>query len=213
MCNVSTLSLFFFVCFILGHTLSSGLEDLEVSCSTVHSEHSAGLTRNQQEYRYNKSNNRRIPYLLFSSFPSLCLSFILCPSFFASFISSLCLCLFLPSFSCVFFHSILPVSLSASSLSCHSFLLEIIHFILPRVLPPFLHSFQLQFYSYAILTHFHPGNVSHRSIMHFIFCIFWNKIEGLELQFKYLAWRSILFKWRQNIFGELVNLRVLSSQK
>ncbi|MEQ2299680.1 hypothetical protein AMECASPLE_017681 [Ameca splendens] len=28
-----------------------GLEDLEVSCSTVHSEHSAGLTRNQQEYR------------------------------------------------------------------------------------------------------------------------------------------------------------------
>ncbi|KAK5623716.1 hypothetical protein CRENBAI_007561 [Crenichthys baileyi] len=29
----------------------NGLEDLEVSCSTVHSEHSAGLTRNQQEYR------------------------------------------------------------------------------------------------------------------------------------------------------------------
>ncbi|XP_008405076.1 probable cation-transporting ATPase 13A3 isoform X3 [Poecilia reticulata] len=28
-----------------------GLEDLEVSCSTIHSEHSAGLTRNQQEYR------------------------------------------------------------------------------------------------------------------------------------------------------------------
>ncbi|KAI9519380.1 hypothetical protein NQZ68_029548, partial [Dissostichus eleginoides] len=29
----------------------SGLEDLQVSCSTLHSEHSAGLTRNQQEYR------------------------------------------------------------------------------------------------------------------------------------------------------------------
>ncbi|KAM4575187.1 polyamine-transporting ATPase 13A3 isoform 1-T1 [Fundulus diaphanus] len=29
----------------------TGLEDLEVSCSTIHSEHSAGLTRNQQEYR------------------------------------------------------------------------------------------------------------------------------------------------------------------
>ncbi|XP_047230374.1 polyamine-transporting ATPase 13A3 isoform X2 [Girardinichthys multiradiatus] len=31
--------------------LLNGLEDLEVSCSTVHSEHSAGLTTNQQEYR------------------------------------------------------------------------------------------------------------------------------------------------------------------
>ncbi|KAF3835190.1 hypothetical protein F7725_027748 [Dissostichus mawsoni] len=29
----------------------TGLEDLQVSCSTLHSEHSAGLTRNQQEYR------------------------------------------------------------------------------------------------------------------------------------------------------------------
>ncbi|XP_020494920.2 polyamine-transporting ATPase 13A3 [Labrus bergylta] len=29
----------------------NGLEDLQVSCSTLHSEHSAGLTRNQQEYR------------------------------------------------------------------------------------------------------------------------------------------------------------------
>ncbi|XP_015251745.1 PREDICTED: probable cation-transporting ATPase 13A3 [Cyprinodon variegatus] len=29
----------------------TGLEDLEASCSTIHSEHSAGLTRNQQEYR------------------------------------------------------------------------------------------------------------------------------------------------------------------
>ncbi|XP_035032417.1 polyamine-transporting ATPase 13A3 isoform X1 [Hippoglossus stenolepis] len=29
----------------------SGLEDLEISCSTLHSEHSEGLTRNQQEYR------------------------------------------------------------------------------------------------------------------------------------------------------------------
>ncbi|KAM3876404.1 polyamine-transporting ATPase 13A3 [Diretmus argenteus] len=28
-----------------------GLEDLQVSCSTLHSEHSAGLSRNQQEYR------------------------------------------------------------------------------------------------------------------------------------------------------------------
>ncbi|XP_056234149.1 polyamine-transporting ATPase 13A3 isoform X1 [Seriola aureovittata] len=28
-----------------------GLEDLQISCSTLHSEHSAGLTRNQQEYR------------------------------------------------------------------------------------------------------------------------------------------------------------------
>ncbi|KAM7409529.1 hypothetical protein PAMA_001151 [Pampus argenteus] len=28
-----------------------GLEDLQVSCSTLHTEHSAGLTRNQQEYR------------------------------------------------------------------------------------------------------------------------------------------------------------------
>lgn len=146
------------------------------------------------------------PFLLYV-FPLFCALLSLHLSFLP------CVCVFFYLLSLVFFHSILPVSLSASSLSCHSFLLEIIHFILPRVLPPFLHSFQLQFYSYAILTHFHPGNVSHRSIMHFIFCIFWNKIEGLELQFKYLAWRSILFKWRQNIFGELVNLRVLSSQK
>uniref|UniRef100_A0A8C4FAT1 Polyamine-transporting ATPase 13A3 n=1 Tax=Dicentrarchus labrax TaxID=13489 RepID=A0A8C4FAT1_DICLA len=29
----------------------NGMEDLQVSCSTLHSEHSAGLTRNQQEYR------------------------------------------------------------------------------------------------------------------------------------------------------------------
>uniref|UniRef100_A0A8D0AWJ0 Polyamine-transporting ATPase 13A3 n=1 Tax=Sander lucioperca TaxID=283035 RepID=A0A8D0AWJ0_SANLU len=29
----------------------TGLDDLQVSCSTLHSEHSAGLTRNQQEYR------------------------------------------------------------------------------------------------------------------------------------------------------------------
>ncbi|XP_048107849.1 polyamine-transporting ATPase 13A3 isoform X2 [Alosa alosa] len=29
----------------------TGLEDLEVTCSTVHSKHSAGLSRNQQEYR------------------------------------------------------------------------------------------------------------------------------------------------------------------
>uniref|UniRef100_A0A4W6DTC7 ATPase 13A3 n=1 Tax=Lates calcarifer TaxID=8187 RepID=A0A4W6DTC7_LATCA len=29
----------------------NGLEDLQISCSTLHSEHSAGLTRNQQEYR------------------------------------------------------------------------------------------------------------------------------------------------------------------
>lgn len=29
----------------------SGVEDLQVSCSTLHSEHSTGLTRNQQEYR------------------------------------------------------------------------------------------------------------------------------------------------------------------
>ncbi|XP_076007323.1 polyamine-transporting ATPase 13A3 isoform X2 [Genypterus blacodes] len=29
----------------------NGLEDLQVSCSTLHMEHSAGLTRNQQEYR------------------------------------------------------------------------------------------------------------------------------------------------------------------
>ncbi|XP_008285779.1 probable cation-transporting ATPase 13A3 [Stegastes partitus] len=29
----------------------TGLEDLQVSCSTLHSEHSVGLTRNQQEYR------------------------------------------------------------------------------------------------------------------------------------------------------------------
>ncbi|XP_041861603.1 probable cation-transporting ATPase 13A3 isoform X2 [Melanotaenia boesemani] len=29
----------------------TGLEDLQLSCSTLHSEHSAGLTRNQQEYR------------------------------------------------------------------------------------------------------------------------------------------------------------------
>ncbi|XP_035764116.1 probable cation-transporting ATPase 13A3 [Neolamprologus brichardi] len=29
----------------------NGLEDLQVSCSTLHSEHSTGLTRNQQEYR------------------------------------------------------------------------------------------------------------------------------------------------------------------
>uniref|UniRef100_A0A3Q1BMN3 Polyamine-transporting ATPase 13A3 n=1 Tax=Amphiprion ocellaris TaxID=80972 RepID=A0A3Q1BMN3_AMPOC len=29
----------------------TGLEDLQVSCSTLHSEHSTGLTRNQQEYR------------------------------------------------------------------------------------------------------------------------------------------------------------------
>uniref|UniRef100_A0A665UU14 Polyamine-transporting ATPase 13A3 n=1 Tax=Echeneis naucrates TaxID=173247 RepID=A0A665UU14_ECHNA len=29
----------------------SGLEDLQMSCSTLHLEHSAGLTRNQQEYR------------------------------------------------------------------------------------------------------------------------------------------------------------------
>uniref|UniRef100_A0A671Z329 Polyamine-transporting ATPase 13A3 n=1 Tax=Sparus aurata TaxID=8175 RepID=A0A671Z329_SPAAU len=29
----------------------NGLEDLQVSCSTLHSEHSAGLNRNQQEYR------------------------------------------------------------------------------------------------------------------------------------------------------------------
>ncbi|KAM7387930.1 hypothetical protein PAMP_024137 [Pampus punctatissimus] len=29
----------------------NGLEDLQVSCSTLHSEHSEGLTRNQQEYR------------------------------------------------------------------------------------------------------------------------------------------------------------------
>ncbi|XP_039983999.1 probable cation-transporting ATPase 13A3 isoform X1 [Xiphias gladius] len=28
-----------------------GLEDLQINCSTLHSEHSAGLTRNQQEYR------------------------------------------------------------------------------------------------------------------------------------------------------------------
>ncbi|TMS20714.1 putative cation-transporting ATPase 13A3 [Larimichthys crocea] len=29
----------------------TGVEDLQVSCATLHSEHSAGLTRNQQEYR------------------------------------------------------------------------------------------------------------------------------------------------------------------
>ncbi|TNM87956.1 hypothetical protein fugu_006177 [Takifugu bimaculatus] len=29
----------------------TGMEDLQVTCSTLHSEHSAGLTRNQQEYR------------------------------------------------------------------------------------------------------------------------------------------------------------------
>lgn len=29
----------------------SGIEDLQVSSSALHSEHSAGLTRNQQEYR------------------------------------------------------------------------------------------------------------------------------------------------------------------
>uniref|UniRef100_A0A8C2ZZ94 Polyamine-transporting ATPase 13A3 n=1 Tax=Cyclopterus lumpus TaxID=8103 RepID=A0A8C2ZZ94_CYCLU len=29
----------------------TGLDDLQVSCSTLHSEHSAGLTRNQQKYR------------------------------------------------------------------------------------------------------------------------------------------------------------------
>uniref|UniRef100_A0A3Q3JU03 Polyamine-transporting ATPase 13A3 n=1 Tax=Monopterus albus TaxID=43700 RepID=A0A3Q3JU03_MONAL len=29
----------------------TGLEDLQISCSTLHSEHTAGLTRNEQEYR------------------------------------------------------------------------------------------------------------------------------------------------------------------